>query len=1109
MSALCFICELPIQSHQVWNTWKINLLSPTPVPTSAAAIYTNNVFHEDCLVCLTCSNRLKQHNGTAKRYGNKIYCDIHYADISGIGSGGEEFMNKLRDFKRQSLGCAEARRKSSTTLSFVQSVQGMSTLDHNIPDHNIPYLDWTHSLQLAPGSSNCSGFPHGIKPTSGYWVECKGGTEAPDHKKHPDKPGSRESENHSAATSLMVNVPLTRSNSSADSLYTRKGDRAEFSKSTSEMEPVTLYPPTIQITEPSNRAKDDLELCRKHGPNIVITMAQSMSPPHSPQAPNQPPAQPKSKEPPGDPFELISFQEETYEKHFYGKEHWNYFTNDEALGPVILSLKQETINFRDTFRILLRTVSYCLHGLVPTSSICADRYDREAVVRCLGDEAGLKPNLALGQLPSTPDELLKLDQVFIKSELKVGVVYIKQGQTTEEAILANKIESPAFKEFLDLLGDRIQLKGFDKYKGGLDTVHDLTGTESVYTWHKGVEIMFHVSTMLPHEENDPQKLQKKRHIGNDIVCVAFIESDDTQFWPGCIKSHFLHTFIVVKTSVKPPEPGVPRKYNVSVVCRDEVLAFKPYLWHQSSFENVINGERASYSAPKFARMQDRTRSQMLEDIVTNLANHLQTGQIPKPYRRGSWRPIGHMRPSSPLLDSVRDLFEGYDQLAKDFSSAFYGNAKFMCDVAFNVTGASISGKNGDGVRRVYGVRAILAIRSRVFLEMLYGFGPPGAHANAPVAAPGTPGPSRKQSKDKVDKEKPSNRKRGSITAETMHKIAQIPKMIQSSDKSKRKDSIAATKSPTPTYLTVPGSSNGGRDQQQSSTGIKAAFSRLVSGSWAGWGSKSRADNMKRWQSESIYANVDISGNGVEMPGFSVCADLAKIDRNKLAQTEFTIIEFDGDTFQLLIEYLHSGTCPLTCDAVAGLICAAEHFDLPDLLQACFHHTKTHLRLSVVPKMLNQLENYYWRYTSASQLVNTIFKFVDPRAPKLFYRCEYIALSESMLTSLLSRPTLNLAEGKKFQVMLQWSMNRVRGSTRPAIIADVEAEKILANHAFELQVLMNRLTRDLKLYKIPPQELIKVVLPSKTISHERILATLLYQADSGIYRSSEYSKHDVN
>ena len=299
---------------------------------------------------------------------------------------------------------------------------------------------------------------------------------------------------------------------------------------------------------------------------------------------------------------------------------------------------------------------------------------------------------------------------------------------------------------------------------------------------------------------------------------------------------------------------------------------------------------------------------MLEDIVNNLANHLATGQIPKPYRRGSWRPIGHMRPSSPLLDSVRDLFEGYDQLAKDFANAFYGNAKLMCDVAFNVTGNSATTtsnakttNNNDvnGTRRVYGVRAILAIRSRVFLEMLYGFGGQNTAAVAAVAAAmptsttAKPAVNRKQSKDKVDKpsEKERTRKRGSITAETMHKIAQIPKIIQTSERSKRKASIALTK--TPTYLTVPGAGSTARDAPSGggSGGFRAAFSRLVSGSWAGWGSKNRPESMKRWQSESIYAKFDATGgdgNTCELPGLSVCADLAKIDRNKLSQTEVTI-----------------------------------------------------------------------------------------------------------------------------------------------------------------------------------------------------------------------------
>lgn len=72
------------------------------------------------------------------------------------------------------------------------------------------------------------------------------------------------------------------------------------------------------------------------------------------------------------------------------------------------------------------------------------------------------------------------------------------------------------------------------------------GLYSVYTNWRGIEIMFHVSTLLPYEKHDPQKLQRKRHIGNDIVCVVFLEADNTPFSPACIKSHFLHTFILVR-----------------------------------------------------------------------------------------------------------------------------------------------------------------------------------------------------------------------------------------------------------------------------------------------------------------------------------------------------------------------------------------------------------------------------------------------------------------------------------------------------------------------------------------------------------------------------------
>lgn len=91
-----------------------------------------------------------------------------------------------------------------------------------------------------------------------------------------------------------------------------------------------------------------------------------------------------------------------------------------------------------------------------------------------------------------------------------------------------------------------------------------------------------------------------------------------------------------------------------------------------------------------------------------------------------------MRPSSPLLDSVRDQFEDYDQLAKDFTRVFLNmepsclqNAQLF-DVVFMV------GQSKQKTRFI-GVRAILGVRSRVFQEMLYGIQTGFGSPQVPVA----------------------------------------------------------------------------------------------------------------------------------------------------------------------------------------------------------------------------------------------------------------------------------------------------------------------------------------------------------------------------------------
>ena len=66
----------------------------------------------------------------------------------------------------------------------------------------------------------------------------------------------------------------------------------------------------------------------------------------------------------------------------------------------------------------------------------------------------------------------------------------------------------AFDEFLELLGDRVRLKGFENFRDDLDNASqcstDTTGTHYVYTQFKDKQKMFHVSTLLSYSLKDKQ-----------------------------------------------------------------------------------------------------------------------------------------------------------------------------------------------------------------------------------------------------------------------------------------------------------------------------------------------------------------------------------------------------------------------------------------------------------------------------------------------------------------------------------------------------------------------------------------------------------------------------
>ena len=63
----------------------------------------------------------------------------------------------------------------------------------------------------------------------------------------------------------------------------------------------------------------------------------------------------------------------------------------------------------------------------------------------------------------------------------------------------------------------------------------------MYSGFRGHEIMYHVCTMLPLKEKDTQRVDRKRHIGNDVVVIVFKDSSDKDdaFDPAIFKSHFI------------------------------------------------------------------------------------------------------------------------------------------------------------------------------------------------------------------------------------------------------------------------------------------------------------------------------------------------------------------------------------------------------------------------------------------------------------------------------------------------------------------------------------------------------------------------------------------
>lgn len=421
----------------------------------------------------------------------------------------------------------------------------------------------------------------------------------------------------------------------------------------------------------------------------------------------------------------VSSDIQVYEGYFYGCKHWNFFCVDDDIEAVILSLKVELLHGKEYIRILVRSSLHSLHVVTSPSLLGVHEHynDPFSWIETLTQVLKLTKPLQVIVHYTAALELVKLERLFVKSDFKIGVLYVKHEQQSEDEIFSNTSHSSAFESFLHLLGDRVSLQGFEGYSGGLDTSNSLNGAQSIYTEYRNNRIMFHVPTLMPNTGEDNKYLGKKRHVGNDVLCVVFTDQPETSFSPLWIKSQFLYAYILVQ--VLPASTDHRMKFKVSVICRQEVPWFGPRLSHDGTFnegdvfrewllKKIINGDRACYKAPKFASVQQRTRSQIMQCILDK-----ETAMDDRVGYSSSLTPS-----TSSSLESLEGLFP--DDVINVFDDTSPQLKYFHCSQSEGINSGDVAFLAGKTYKkRIYGMRSAMCLKSRVFRDMLTDWALPG------------------------------------------------------------------------------------------------------------------------------------------------------------------------------------------------------------------------------------------------------------------------------------------------------------------------------------------------------------------------------------------------
>eukprot|EP00727_Mastigamoeba_balamuthi_P009249 m51a1_g4947 hypothetical protein (688) ;mRNA; f:324931-328005 len=306
-----------------------------------------------------------------------------------------------------------------------------------------------------------------------------------------------------------------------------------------------------------------------------------------------------------------------YAQYLYGTCHEIHYGSHHSVGPVVVLVGSPELS--GIRRVMVITKKEEKRFVVPNI---------KGYLRAVRSAYPvlMSVKLVATQSATFQDALVQFERGQICRKHKFGVLYAKTGQREELSLFGNTDASEAFDEFTQLIGDKIVLMDWKYFRGGLDNKANQTGESSVYTTYGDIEVMFHVSTMLPYTANDSQFVDRKRHIGNDVAVVIFKErasADDTVDVCSFL-SNFNHVFVVVSPEER---EGAVAHYRVNVVTKPGVDPVPPFLPEDALIPKtdirewllpkLISMERSALQASQFMAGRMRTRKQLLDDIIGN------------------------------------------------------------------------------------------------------------------------------------------------------------------------------------------------------------------------------------------------------------------------------------------------------------------------------------------------------------------------------------------------------------------------------------------------------------------------------------------------------------